>query len=163
MKADTEEKVKDAEDDFWKIHIPFFTAQFSTYYTKPQKICGRFHISDEKYRAKSHEIVPVKEKRGSRTYVMMQPYVREQIWLMSVELYNKPKKYADQESAIGKTIGQPKQQGFRDVQVGNGQAWYYHEDKTIVLWECFFMTGFADPHSTKTEISCICGNPLNTG
>jgi hypothetical protein len=34
MKADTEEKVKDAEDDFWKIHIPFFTAQFSTYYTR---------------------------------------------------------------------------------------------------------------------------------
>jgi hypothetical protein len=24
------------------------------------------------------------------------------------------------------------------MQVGNAQAWFYHEDKTIVLWECFF-------------------------
>jgi hypothetical protein len=80
---------------------------------------------------------------------MMQPYVREQIWLMSVGLYNKPKKYADQESAIGKTIGQPKQQGFRDVQVGNAQAWYYHEDKTIVLWECFFYDRFRRPPLDK--------------
>ncbi len=51
---------------------------------------------------------------------------------------NKPKQYADQEAAIGETIGTPKQQGFREAQVGNAQAWYYHEDKTIVLWECFF-------------------------
>jgi hypothetical protein len=24
------------------------------------------------------------------------------------------------------------------VQVGNAQAWYYHADKTSVLWGCFF-------------------------
>jgi hypothetical protein len=48
----------------------------------------------------------------------------------------------DQDEAIGKTIGQPKQEGFREVQVGNAQAWYYHEDKTIVLWECFFDSRF---------------------
>jgi hypothetical protein len=29
-------------------------------------------------------------------------------------------------------------EGFREAQVGNAQAWYYHADKTIVLWECFF-------------------------
>jgi hypothetical protein len=26
--------------------------------------------------------------------------------------------------------------------VGNGQAWYYQGDKTIVLWECFFNDRF---------------------
>ena len=50
--------------------------------------------------------------------------------------------YADQDSAIGKTVGEPRQEGFREMQVGNAQAWYYHTDKTIVLWECFFDNRF---------------------
>ena len=48
-----------------------------------------------------------------------------------------PKTYHDQESAIGEVVG-TQHEGFRAVQLGNAQAWYYHQDKTIVLWECFF-------------------------
>jgi hypothetical protein len=128
-------------DDFWTIRLPIFTAQFPTYYTKPQKVWGRFHISEEQFIASKHEIIPITEKGGMCTYVMMQPYVRKPILTIPVGRYDKPKRYADQNSAIGKTIGQPKQVGFREVQVGNAQAWYYHTDKIIVLWECFFDRG----------------------
>jgi hypothetical protein len=134
--------VSTPEDNFWTEHIQLFTAQFPSYYTKPQKVIGRFHISEERFIASKHEIIPITEKKGERTYVMMQPYVREPKLTLTIGLYNKPKHYADQDSAIGKTIGQPKQEGFREVQVGNAQAWYYHTDKTIVLWECFFDRGF---------------------
>ncbi len=126
------------EDDYWTERIQLFTAQFPSYYTKPQKVWSRFHISEERFTASKHEIIPITEKGGKRTYVMMQPYVLEPILTMTVGLYNTPKHYADQDSAVGKTIGQPKQEGFREVQVGNAQAWYYHTDKTIILWECFF-------------------------
>ena len=126
------------EDDFWSEHIQLFTAQFPTYYTKPQKVWGRFHISEEKFSASKHEIIPIKEQAGTRTYVMMQPYVLEPILTISVGLFDKPKRYADQDSPIGKTIGQPRQKGFQEAQAGNAQAWYYQSDKTIVLWECFF-------------------------
>ena len=84
------------------------------------------------------EIIPISEKKGKRTYVMMHPYVLEPKLTLTVGLYPKPKVYADQDEVRGKTIGQPKHEGFREVQVGNAQAWYYHLDKTIVLWECFF-------------------------
>jgi hypothetical protein len=130
------------EDDFWTEHNPLFTAQFPSYYTKPQKVWGRFHRSEEKYSASSHEIIPISEKAGKRAYVMMQPYVLEPKLTITVGLYDKPKQYADQDSAIGKAIGQPKQQGFREAQAGNAQAWYYYADKTIVLWECFFESRF---------------------
>jgi hypothetical protein len=126
------------EDDFWTEQIPFFTARFSSYYTNPQKVWGRFHTSDEQYINSPHEIIPIKEKKGQRTYVMMQPYVLEPKLTLTIGLYDKPKHFADQDSAIGKTIGTPQHQGFREAQVGNAQAWYYHQDKTIVLWECFF-------------------------
>ena len=71
----------------------------------------------------------------------MQPYVLEPILTMTVRLYKNPTQYADQESPIGETAG-TRQEGFREVQVGNAQAWYYPEEKMIMLWECFFHSQF---------------------
>jgi hypothetical protein len=142
MKTKTQKHIKALEDEFWTEHIQLFTAQFPSYSTKPQKVWGRFHISGERYRASSHEIIPISEKAGKRIYVMMQPYVLEPKLTITVGLYPKPKTYTDQDEAIGQTIGQPKHDGFREAQVGNAQAWYYPEDKMIVLWECFFDSRF---------------------
>ena len=37
--------------------------------------------------------------------------------------------------------------------MGNAQAWYYHEDKTIVLWECYFDSRFhKHPFSKDTNM-----------
>lgn len=94
-------RIGGVEDDFWTEHLPFYTAQFPAYYTKPQKVWGRLHASDEPYFAGSHEIIPLKEKNGMRTYVMMQPYVLEPQLMLTVGLYKKPKHYADQDSAVG--------------------------------------------------------------
>ncbi len=63
---------------------------------------------------------------------------------MTAGLYKKPKAYADMGEAIGETLGQPKQEGVRDVQIGNAQAWYYHEDNILVLWEYFLESRFRD-------------------
>ncbi len=142
MKTDVYDQQSAVEDDFWTERLQLLTAQFPIYYTKPQKVWGRFHTKEEDYFGAASEIVPLKHKKGRCTYIMMQPYVLEPILTFTVGLYKTPKHYADQESAIGKTIGQPKQQGFREVQVGDAQAWYYPADHTIVLWECFFAGDF---------------------
>ncbi len=98
---------------------------------------GKIASSEEQYEASRHEIIPISEKKGQRTYVMLQPYIREPKLTLTVGLYTNPKYYADQDSPIGEVIG-ANHEGFREAQVGNAQAWYYHTDKTIVLWECFF-------------------------
>jgi len=131
------ERIEPVEDDFWTERRALFPAQFPTYYTTPEKVWGRLHTSEEQYESSRHEIIPISEKKGPRTYVMMQPYVREPKLTLAVGLYTNPKHYADQDSPIGEVIGS-NQEGFREAQVGNAQAWYYHADKTIVLWECFF-------------------------
>jgi hypothetical protein len=141
MKTDTYNQKEAVEDEFWTEHIQLLTAQFPTYYRKPQKVWGKFHASDERYFDGSHEIIPLAHRKGQRTYVMMHPYVLEPKLTFTVGLYSKPKKYHDQESSIGEVIGS-NHEGFRKAQVGNAQAWYYHEDKTIVLWECFFDSRF---------------------
>jgi hypothetical protein len=82
----------------------------------------------------------------------MHPYVLEPILTFTVGLYTTPKHYADQGEAIGETLSGPKQEGVRDVQIGSAQVWYYHQDKTIEIWECFLDSSFrthpfvADPH-----------------
>jgi hypothetical protein len=135
-------RIDTVEDDFWTERLPFFTAQFPTYYRKPQQVHGRIHTSDERYFDGSREIIPLTERRGQRTYVMMHPYVLEPKLTLTIGLYNQPKHFADQDSAIGETIGTPNVEGFREAQVGNAQGWYYPTDKTIVLWECFFEDRF---------------------
>jgi hypothetical protein len=142
MKTNTPERDLDSKDDFWTEHKPFFTMQFDSYYTKPQKVWGKFHTSEERYFGTASEIIPLEHKKGNKTYIMMHPYVLEPKLTLNVGLYSKPKQYADQEDVIGKTIGAPQHEGFREAQLGNAQAWYYHEDETIVLWECFFEDRF---------------------
>jgi hypothetical protein len=137
MKTITHNQKGAIKDDFWTERLQLLTMQFPTYYAKPQKVWGRFHTSQETYHGSSHEIIPIRERKGKRTYVMMHPYVLEPKLTFTIGLYSKPKKYHDQESPIGEVIGS-NHEGFREVQVGNAQAWYYYEDKTIVLWECFF-------------------------
>jgi hypothetical protein len=134
-------QIDTVEDDFWTERLPFFTAHFPSYYRKPQQVHGRFHTSEEQYDAMGQEILPLSERKGLRTYVMMHPYVLEPKLTFTVGLYNTPKKYADQESPIGEVIGS-NHEGFREAQLGNAQAWYYHTDKMIVLWECFFGSRF---------------------
>ena len=67
-------QIDTVEDDFWTERLPFFTAQFPTYYRQPQQVHGRFHTSEERYEASlPGEIIPLSAKKGSRTYVMMHP------------------------------------------------------------------------------------------
>jgi hypothetical protein len=58
------EHEQEGKDDFWTERTPLLTAQFPTYYSEPQKVWGRFHTSEEQYRASvDEEIIPIKEKQ----------------------------------------------------------------------------------------------------
>ena len=56
--------------------------------------------------------------------------------VLTVGLYKEPKKYADKQEAIGETIAS-RSEGLKEIQIGNAQAWYYPDDKMIVIWECY--------------------------
>jgi hypothetical protein len=123
-------------DDFWTHDIPLFQGVFTYYRNKPQPVRGKVHLAEERYFEK-HEIIPMTTPRGTQTYVMLHPYVFEPKMILTIGLYKKPKSFADQAPAIGETIGPAKQEGVKEQQIGEAQAWYYHEDKILVLWECF--------------------------
>jgi hypothetical protein len=144
-------------DDFWTHDIKLFEGVFGSYRNQPRPVRGKIHTSDEPYRLDSFEqdIRPIAMLKGTRTDVMLHPYVFEPILTLTVGLYKKPKQVADMGEAIGETLGTPKQEGVREVEIGNSQTWYYHEDKILEVWECFLWEGFCthplvdDPHMKK--------------
>jgi hypothetical protein len=148
---------KHEADDFWTQDTFLFQGDFRYYHNKKRPVRGKMHTSEETYRLDSRErdIRPMETRKGRRTSVMMHPYVFEPILTLTVGLYTNPQQYADQESPIGETIGAPKQEGTREVQIGSAQAWYYHDDKILEIWECFLDARFRthpfahDPHMQK--------------
>jgi hypothetical protein len=130
-------------DDFWTHDAPLFVALFPSYRNEPRMVQARFHASDETFWYDEHEIIPLQMKpgtKGKRTYVMMHPYIMEPQVFMTVGMYPKPKRYADQDEAIGEVLS-TNVKGMRQQQIGSAQAWYYPQEKKIVLWECFLDVG----------------------
>ena len=131
-------------DEFWTHDIFLFDGVFRDIRNTTRPVRGKIHVSEEPYRLKEYErdIRPLDTLRGTCTSILLHPYVFEPILTFAVGLYPKPKQYADKGEAIGETLGGPKQEGVREVQIGTSQAWYYHQDKTIELWECFIDSRF---------------------
>jgi hypothetical protein len=77
----------------------------------------------------------LKNRKGNRTYFFMRPYIERPNIVLTMAV--SPKQYADAGIILGKTTGS-RVAGFKHDEIGNAQAWYYPQDKVLVLWECFF-------------------------
>ncbi len=139
------------DDDYWTHDTPLFVGRFPYYRNDPRMVQGRIHVSDEKFSYDKFEIIPLNMKPGTtekRTYVMMHPYILEPDVFMTVGMYQEPKQYADQDEAIGEVVS-TQVKGMKQHQIGNAQAWYYPQDKVIVIWECYlydFLFSFMRTH-----------------
>ena len=127
------------EDSFWMHDTLLFEGNFKYYGNKKQEIRGKIHIAGERYDfhnfGHSLERSYLKSRKGERVYLLMHPYVVQPNIVMNIVV--QPKHYADAGTILGKTIDS-RVSGLRQEDIGSAQAWYYPEDKILVLWECFF-------------------------
>jgi hypothetical protein len=126
------------EDTFWTHDTLLFVGSFKYYRDKKQEVRGKIHISEEQYDFHSFghslERSYLTNRKGTRSYLFMRPYVQQPNIVVSFAV--QPKHYADAGLVLGKTTGS-RVEGFRHDEIGNAQAWYYPEGKILVLWECF--------------------------
>ena len=102
------------------------------------------HTSDELYRRSAHvELVPLTAERGTKTYVHARPYILVPDITLDLRLYPQ----SDPVGAIGE-VASSAWEGMKAEYVGNAQAWFYHEDGVIVLWEAFFDERFRRGEAT---------------
>jgi hypothetical protein len=77
-------------------------------------------------------IEPVSHLKGTRLYIHMKPFVLFPDIRLTIGLYPQP----NAAGAIGEVVSAHEQK-MKEVEIGQAQAWYYPQDSTIVLWECF--------------------------
>lgn len=135
-----------AEPPYWTHDTSLFTGSFRYFGKEPVLVRGKLHLAEEPYSKTDAdlEIVPLTQKKGRSTYVNMHAYVLVPDITLTIGLYPHPKQYADQEPAIGEVIGAREKPKMREQEIGDGQAWYYPADQTIVLWECGLYNPFEE-------------------
>ncbi len=107
----------------------------------------RIHTSEERYSG-GETIYKLTHPRGSKDYVMAKPYILVPEITLTIATYPQP----SQEGAIGEVLDS-EWQGMKHQDIGNSQAWYYREDKVLVLWECdIFEWARQDKEPAENEV-----------
>jgi hypothetical protein len=134
------------EQPYWTHDTNLFEGTFHYFSrrSEPVLVRGKLHLADETYYGAASEIIPLKSNKGSCTYINLRAYVLVPDIRLTIGIYPHPKQYADQEPSIGEVIAAEEKPHMREQDIGDGQAWYYPADKTIVLWECGFYGHFAE-------------------
>ncbi len=87
-------------------------------------------LMDEPYRRSLRsELVPLTAECGIRTVVYAQPYIL--MPQITLDISPTPLAAAGQ---LGE-VTDNRWEGMRAEYIGQAQAWYYHEDRLLVLWE----------------------------
>jgi hypothetical protein len=133
------------EPPYWTHDTILFTGNFRYFGKEPVLVRGKLHLADEPYRKSDVdlEIVPLTHKQGMSTYVNLRTYVLVPDITLTVELYPKTVRriVPDVIGEVAEVTEKPK---MKEQDIGDGQAWYYPADRTIVLWECGLYRHFED-------------------
>lgn len=143
------------KNSLWPYTTHLFTAPIA-YFDSGKHLVdvrARYSVETKPYtrRERDTEIVRLQHTSGIQTYYHIQPYVLTPRITFTVGLYDNPKTYADQEPSIGHFIGS-QQQGYDETVIGTSQAYYYHQDRLLVLWEAYLHSHFTfAEHEKQTE------------
>lgn len=96
----------------------------------------KIHEATERY-GHSHEDLVRLSGSGARAYFHGRPYQLIADHHLTVDLFAVPRPTGE----IG-TVKAATWEGFKHQELGNAQGWYYPENRTLVLWECFLEERF---------------------
>jgi hypothetical protein len=117
-------------DPFWTIDEMLCEGTFSgETYTVRMKGHTKQEPSHER-----REIVTLRHPQQLKDYILIHPYILVPDIRLTVDLFPAPRQYADQEPAIGE-VASSEWAGMKQERIGDGQAWYYRQDRTLILWE----------------------------
>jgi hypothetical protein len=129
-------------DEFWTFDEALGEVQL---YRDTWTLRLKAHLNEGSYRQSSRtEIVPLSAREGRRTDVLAKPYILVPDITLGVQLYPTPAT----SGAIGE-VTRSDWEGIKHEEVGSGQAWFYHEDRILVLWELFFHDRFERGEPTQ--------------
>jgi len=118
------------QDPFWNIDEMLCEG---TFYGEKYTVRMKGHTKQEPSHER-REIVTLRHPQQLRDYILIHPYILVPDIRLTVDLFPAPTQYADQEPAIGE-VASSQWEGMKQEHIGDGQAWYYRQDRTLILWE----------------------------
>ena len=132
-----------ARDPYWSEDTSLFEGSFRYFRGSPSIVRARIHLDEEHYRldAADLESALITQQSGSRSYVLLKPYVLEPDITLTVGIYTGQTR----DKAVGEVLAS-EWEGMRQRDIGHAQAWHYPDpaSPTTVLWECFLGRHFRD-------------------
>jgi len=119
------------------MHDPYWTHDVVIEMPQSYELTGGFgyrfkiHEARERY-GRTHEDLFQIKGPGERAYFQGKPYQLVADYHLTVGLFA----VAPPTGEIG-VVEDTRWDGFRHQELGNAQGWYYPENRTLVLWECF--------------------------
>jgi hypothetical protein len=133
--------------EYWHEHHELFTGVLPSYHrTDPVTIWGRVHTQEEHYAfpQSDREIIEVEPRRGTRTYICLQPYYYAPQYVIPIAITPQGIPFAHARTrqpalvgAIGMTTGPAELETLLVERIGNAWAVYYPGVTTWMLWECY--------------------------
>src|SRR5919199_5147868 len=114
---------RDSErDPYWTEDTSLFEGSFRYFRGSPSIVRCRIHVDEEAYRLDAADLESslIAQKAGSRSYVLLKPYVLEPDISLTVGLY--AGQTSDQ--AVGEVLAS-EWEGMRQRDIGQAQAWHY--------------------------------------
>jgi hypothetical protein len=128
------------EAPFWQLDEELGDVRL---YGELYSVRGQMHLSEERYTpsASRHEIFPLQSSQGIRDYVLLHSY----ILLPDITLEVTLSPDTPRSNGESGTVTSSEWQGLKHERVGDGQAWYYRGDQTLLLWECLLFERHRTP------------------
>ncbi|MBV9282510.1 MAG: hypothetical protein JOZ41_20725 [Chloroflexi bacterium] len=121
-------------EDFWTLDEELGEGVF---FDDAFTIRARAHIREERYRGRE-ELIRLSPS-GVRSYVLMHPYILLPDITLTVDLAP-----ASADPSVVGHVSSSEWTGMKQERIGDGQAWYYPADQTLILWECMLLPRYRE-------------------
>jgi hypothetical protein len=124
-------------DSYWQMDLSLGEGVFST---MPHALRMCLNVGTERYDGR-REIVPISQPEGERSAVHARPYTllptglsRRLGWL----------------GTILRRVTKANWERLDSEELGDCHAWYYHQDRLLLLWDCLVSEPAKDPRADQT-------------
>jgi hypothetical protein len=118
-------------EEYWTVDEAI--GEVVLWHGEPSTLRLQAHIAEELYRqGPSAEIIPLRHPLGVRTNLNARAYVL----VPDIRLDVRPNAAPARSDPAG-IVHASTWEGMKAERIGSAQAWYYHEDRALILWECF--------------------------
>jgi len=124
-------------DPYWQHHVILGDGEIEG---KSALIRLRMHRSGERY-SNGEPFIPLTSRSGKRVYFHAKPYILIPDITVTVALSQPNGEQTRFGMEVGRVVGSNVKK-LKPLEIGNAQAWYYPEDRVLMLWECYVEARF---------------------